>query len=61
MVDVIGLVSGVLGVVSFIQSLIPDVPTEGVSIRIKAGDGGDEDQGSVNSIMPPLLQTGCLC
>lgn len=46
MVDAIGLVSGVLGIVSFIQDLIPDNPVEGANIRIKAGNGGDDDQDS---------------
>ncbi|RSL61019.1 hypothetical protein CEP54_006481 [Fusarium duplospermum] len=46
MVDAIGLVSGVLGIVSFIQSLIPENPKEGAIIRIKAGNGGDNDEDS---------------
>ncbi|KAF5228856.1 hypothetical protein FAUST_10830 [Fusarium austroamericanum] len=46
MVDVIGLVSGVLTIVSFIQSQIPDKPKEGAAVRIKAGSGGTDDEGS---------------
>ncbi|RGP58511.1 hypothetical protein FSPOR_11880 [Fusarium sporotrichioides] len=46
MVDVIGLVSGVLTIVSFIQSQVPDKPKEGAAVRIKAGSGGTDDEGS---------------
>lgn len=51
MVDVIGLVSGVLTIVNFIQSQIPDRPKEGVAVRIKAGSGGTDDEGSVRSLL----------
>ncbi|KAK7432958.1 hypothetical protein QQZ08_000429 [Neonectria magnoliae] len=46
MVDAIGLVSGVLGIVIFIQSLISENPTEGASVWIRAGNGGDDDPDS---------------
>jgi hypothetical protein len=46
MIDAIGIVSGVLGIVGFIQDQIPDKPTEGAAIRIKAGSGGTDDEGS---------------
>ncbi|KAJ4007426.1 hypothetical protein NW752_007593 [Fusarium irregulare] len=46
MIDAIGIVSGVLGIIGFIQGQIPEKPTEGVAIRIKAGSGGTDDQGS---------------
>ena len=49
MVDVIGIVSGVLGIVSFIQGNIPSQPDEGAAVRIKAGSGGTDDEGSVSN------------
>lgn len=55
MIDAIGIVSGVLGIVGFIQGQISEKPTEGVAIRIKAGSGGIDDEGSV-SITQPLAE-----
>jgi hypothetical protein len=52
MIDAIGIVSGVLGIVGFIQGQIPEKPTEGVAIRIKAGSGGTDDEGSVGNTQP---------
>ena len=49
MIDAIGIVSGVLGIVGFLQDQIPEKPTvEGAAIRIKAGSGGTDDQDSVS-------------
>jgi len=56
MIDAIGIVSGVLGIVGFIQDQIPDKPTEGAAIRIKAGSGGTDDEGSVSIISRSLSQ-----
>lgn len=50
MIDAIGIVSGVLGIVGFLQDQIPEKPTaEGAAIRIKAGSGGVDDQDSVST------------
>ncbi|KAK7425868.1 hypothetical protein QQZ08_007582 [Neonectria magnoliae] len=44
-VDGLGLVGSVLGIVGFIQDNIPEKPAEGASIRIKAGNPGDDNPG----------------
>jgi hypothetical protein len=47
-VDAIGLVSGLLGVVGFIQDNLPEKPAEGATVRIKAGNPGDNNPGMVS-------------
>lgn len=47
-VDAIGVVSGVLGVVSFIRDNIPERPKGGAAVQIKAGNPGDKNPGLVS-------------
>jgi hypothetical protein len=48
-IDAIGLVSGVLGIVSFFQDNISAQPPQGATVRVKAGlEGGDEDASTVS-------------
>ncbi|KAL6886271.1 hypothetical protein HDV57DRAFT_526135 [Trichoderma longibrachiatum] len=51
MATAIGIVSGVLGIVSFIQDNIAEQPPNGAIVRVKAGlEWGDEDSGFAGSI-----------
>lgn len=47
-VDGMGLVGSVLGIISFFQDNLPDEPDEGAAIRIKAGLPGDDDPSMVS-------------
>lgn len=55
--DGIGLVSGVLGIVGFIQDNVPDDPPEGANIRVKLGLGDDDNHGIVSPYPPLALVT----
>lgn len=46
--DTIGVVSGVLGIVGFIQDNVPDKPAQGAAVRIKIGNPGDNNPGMVS-------------
>lgn len=54
-VDTIGVVSGVLGIVGFIQGNIPKEPVRGATVRIKAGKPGKHNGGMVSE--PPRKAT----
>lgn len=57
--DAIGLVSGLLGIVQFMQDNFPEKPPQGASVRVKAGNPGDDNPGMVsvklNKTKPSVL------
>jgi hypothetical protein len=48
-INTIGLITGFLGVVSFIQDNLPEKPAQGATVRIKAGNPGDDNPGMVSA------------
>ncbi len=54
LIDGVGLVSGVLGIVGFIQDNVPDKPPEGAIVRVKLGLGDDDDHGIVSLFPSPF-------
>ena len=52
LIDGVGLISGALGIVGFIQDNIPDKPPQGANIRVKLGLGDDDNHGNVRSYPP---------
>ena len=50
-VDAIGLLGSVLGIIGFIQHNIPgESPPEGALVRVKAGNPGDDNPGLVSQL-----------
>lgn len=47
-INAIGVVSGILGTIGFIQDNLPEKPAQGASVRIKAGNPGDDNPGMVS-------------
>jgi hypothetical protein len=58
-IDAIGLVSGVLGIVGFFQDNIAQADPQGAKIRVKAGLGSD-GEGGEDSLVSIPNRTTCL-